>query len=478
LITNHLHILDYTFQKNKKQLQSIKMKKIALFLILIYQLTISFAQDTIPFNDRIKLLWEANSYYAPFGDTKASLPEFIEGRRNNGKYVADNPLLHGATAFGLKIETEIIKNYHIEARFIGEHRGVSYGVLNTASMIVYPLFKVSLVDTIHLGKLKWIVSGTVGQEQNFQQGEGLYLYNLNCHAERFRLQTHPHLIFEVLHIGDLQNGIGLELDEVFQQSVIFSNIPISKITSKRLDIQLSLTQWKHPSRHYFSYFNPKGFVFLPEIILTTYINPSLKVYAHLGLKATNKPYQIDSAIYFKPQNVDNIAAVVGAKWKINTSKMTIETVAEARFYGKSFNFERASQYVFYRPKNSTPFYNNTIGENLYPLSSYDRPFSQWGVFTEYYNKNVGALTLRSKGNVLLKNRFYAYFDTDYNLIVAENETPFHYFFGALGLNYKFRKDIDCGFGLTNKGMNLDVFYPTFYFHTQPTLFVFLKKALN
>jgi hypothetical protein len=453
------------------------MTKTLTFLFFISSFSNLIAQDSTRFYDHIKLSWEADAYYAPQIERRISLPETIKSQRYFKKFASDNPLHHGASAFGLRIESALIKNYNLDVRLMAEHRGISYGVFNTASMIVYPIFRFNFVDTLRFKNAKWVISGQVGQERNFSQGEGLYLYNLNCHAERLRIQVHPHVILETFHIGDLSEGIGLALDEVFQQSIIFKDIPLSK-NAQKLTVQLSLTKWEGLYTPYYQrYQNPDERVFLPEIMAHFYPNRATKIYTHLSFKPVTTPYQIDSAVYYKPTPIGKIAGLVGINWQRKTEKLNIETVFEARYYGKSFNFERAERSSFYRNRSSFFGYNATIGQNLYPLASYDRPFSQWGVFTEYNHKNVGGLTLRAKGNYQLRNPWYWYFDLDDNLIFADGERPFNYLFVSTGLNYKFRKDIDCGIGLTNKGMNLDVFYPTFYYHRKPSLFIFLKKTL-
>jgi hypothetical protein len=459
------------------------MKKTLLFLIAISHFSTLLAQDSTRFYDKIKLDWESYNAYTSREDKSYLLPQSIYYQRQRRLLASDNPLYHGATSFGLQIQTEIIKNYKLDVRIMTEHRGISYGVFSTQAMIVYPIFMFNFVDTIKLGKLKWTISGIAGQHRDFQEGEGLYLYNLNCHAERFHLQVNKHIILKALHLGDLLNSIGLALDEVYQGSVIFSNIPFSKNGKKRLDVQFTMTQWQGYYDNYRNFQNPIERVNFPELVTTLHLNANAKIYAHVGFKPVNTPYQIDSAVFYKPNNVDKFAAVIGTKWTHKTDKLTMETVAEARFYGKAFNFERNQVGQFYRGQynfynNNNYNYNTTIGQNLYPILSFDRPFSQWAVFTEYRHKNVGGLTLRTKGNLHLKDRWYAYFDVDYNAIFAENERPFNYLFATLCLNYKLRKDIDCSLGLTNKGMNLDVFYPTFYFHKQPSLFIFLKKTLT
>ena len=454
--------------------------KSALTLIFVFVcFTQAISQDSTKVLDNLKLSWESYNCYAP-NNAKPLLPQSIDKNRVWGGTNRDNPLSHGATTFGLRIESELIKNYRIDVRLMAEHRGISYGVFNTKSMIVYPIFKFSFVDTLRFSNQKWIISGTAGQELDFKQGEGLYIYNLNCHAERLWLQFKPNLIFEVFHIGDLSNGIGLGLDEFFQQSLIFPRIPLSKKADKFLKLQISLTEWVGSFGISSSFRDSIKKAILPEVMASINVGKNAKFYAHFALKATQKPYRIDSAVFYTPTNIEKIAAVIGFNGHYKTTKWAIETTAEARFYGKAFNIERSDNVNFYRGKGNFGLlfgYNATIGDNLYPLASYDRPFSQWGVFTEYQNKNVGALTLRLKGTRHLKNALYWYFDVDYNAIFGENEKPFHYFFGSTGLNYKFRSDIDCVIGLTNKGMNLDVSYPTFYFFSMPNFFIFLKKTL-
>ncbi len=416
------------------------MKKAYFFLLFFLHLSTITAQDSTRFIDKIKLSWESNDYYAPQKARTYLIPESIENRRNYGNYVTDNPLFHGATAFDLRVQAEIIKNYFVDVRFMAEHRGISYGVFNTQSMIVYPIFKFNFVDTLKWKEWRWIVSGNAGQERDFRHGEGLYLYNLNCHAENLRIQVLPNLAFDVFHIGDLTNGIGLGLDELYQGVVILKNDPLSK-NGLKWEIQLALTRWEGGFNKYKRRFNnPDEVAILPELTANIYINPSLKFYTHLALKNGTTPYQIDSAVYYKPKNSDKIAGVFGLNWQKKTQNLTIETVFEARYYGKSFNFERADRTDYYRP-SVTQVYNSTIGQSIYPLETYDRPFSQWGVFTEYYHKNVGGLTFRTKGNQHLKDAWYLYFDIDENIIFAEGEKPFNYLLVTAGTTINSEKTL-------------------------------------
>jgi hypothetical protein len=86
------------------------MKKTLPILIFIVHCATLIAQDSTRFYDKIKLSWEANAYYAPQKERSILLPEAIKSGRYYTKFASDNPLHHGASAFGLRIESELITN--------------------------------------------------------------------------------------------------------------------------------------------------------------------------------------------------------------------------------------------------------------------------------------------------------------------------------------------------------------------------------
>jgi len=194
------------------------------------------------------------------------------------------------------------------------------------------------------------------------------------------------------------------------------------------------------------------------------------LYAQLGYRNTDK-----SQPKFEKGLVNQIAFVIGLKTKHETKKVIWTDVTEFRYYGKSFNARHFVNNVLYRELlSSRPLYANTIGEYLYPLRKFETPFGQWAVFTEYQGSNVTSVSSSGLVSYQFSKKIAADLDYDLNLIMATKDTAypnakidFFYPFFSFGIYYKPIRKFKAGLLVTNKGMNLDISYPTFYLYRRP-----------
>jgi hypothetical protein len=124
-----------------------------------------------------------------------------------------------------------------------------------------------------------------------------------------------------------------------------------------------------------------------------------------------------------------------------------------------------------------PEYNNTIGDNMYPLKYFNRPFMQWAVFTEYQWKNIWGINTQSKIIFDLIGKLKGNVDLDLNAIFAENENAFIYPFCSFGFNYDLEKDVVIKFLISNKAMNLDIHYPSFYLLKRFYLLISINSSI-
>jgi len=120
--------------------------------------------------------------------------------------------------------------------------------------------------------------------------------------------------------------------------------------------------------------------------------------------------------------------------------------------------------MFYRYRNMTYPYQK--GDYIYPLKSYFRPLSQWALYSEYQNNgNIKGieLTLQIDWNFYKKLHFFVDIENvNINRFNPNGSNTFSYLYYTSNLYINLADKMILGFYLTNKQMNLDVNYPTFY----------------
>jgi hypothetical protein len=122
-------------------------------------------------------------------------------------------------------------------------------------------------------------------------------------------------------------------------------------------------------------------------------------------------------------------------------------------------------------------YANTVGKYLYPLRKFDTEFSQWAVYTEYWGYNVASANVTGNIKYQPLKKFGAFLDCDLNYIYGDKADLYsnriygtsswvYPFFNA-GIFYTPVEDMQVKGSCANKGMNLDLHYPTHYLLRKP-----------
>ncbi|MDH5400444.1 MAG: hypothetical protein OEX02_19980, partial [Cyclobacteriaceae bacterium] len=345
------------------------------------------------------------------------------------------------------------KGVTFHADFIGEHRGFSYGVYDTDNMIVYPRAEFTADRTISLFQKPLNFYVSVGNKQDVRLYEGLALYNLDAqgwdiHAQwaKFRITYHQ--------LSDLHRWIGLNIGDSYDLLMSLEGLNITD--TWKTDIKAG------------SYIYDSS----PSLTEPTGIKVSASIYGG------HTRFYLQSALRFNPDTSfqNKTAFVVGATRSLEQSRWSVDGRAEFRYYGSYFNRGYKNS-VSYRDYNKGT-YRNTIGRSLYPLSLYDRPFSQWAVFTEYTAMDVKGLTINGHGRYFMVKDLFLDLSADANLIMASGEKAFLYFYYTLAVGWQPLPDNYFMLGISNKGMNLDVHYPTHYFYKHPFFHLTLKRMID
>lgn len=407
--------------------------------------------------------------------TSNILGEIVEPKFNE---VTDNPFRHNAFYTLLKNKTTVNNNFFLELDLLLEHRGMSYGLYDLSNMVVFPYYKFNFSDGIKIFEDSVYLEFNIGSYLNGKVHQGLKVYNIDYQGGNLIL-SHGNIFCQYIQIGDLSKGIGLQLEEYKDISFGYK---LSKVNTRQLKFGINL------SINNYAFHPLDSVIFEPFNIKTN--NTGLYFYTNSGIWGEYKS-RTKTRIYFQYELrntpylsiTENSGLLLGGEFKINTLKMTLNFNPEFRYYGWVYNFNHRGDSVNYRKKTPDISNNhaNTLGRYLYPLMNYNKPFSQWAVYTEYQYQNIAGIELR----VNLRKQVYKNFEAE---LEAENCTlikeyrnngkkAFTYLFYSVNLAYNLSNLCKIGIGVNNKSMNLDKHYQTFYMRKEPILHFFIRKEL-
>jgi hypothetical protein len=392
-----------------------------------------------------------------------SLPSVIKDNRNfsqnfpvNLDQISDNPLRHGALYFELKTVFRYADKVKLNLDLYAEHRGSSYGLFDKNSLQVIPVFDIEAKDTIEIFQKSLKLTGEAGYFLNEKLNEGATIDNVDAEGFRVGVELDKWFLKGIVY-GDFSNGIGLQLDDVYA-------LTLTKKFGKKDSsaIGISFAEYK------------KLQPFINNYILGVFGHTQfrkLNLYAELNFRLDD----VQQLFYNRGElaYTEKMAALIGANYNYCKNRFSFSTNFEARYYGAIFNEDYFDYRLRYRNIDGGN-YANTVGKFIYPLRKFDTPFSQWSVYTEYAGSHVFSLCFRGQAKYDLAEKFFLHLAYDLNYIYANNvvftpnvSSSFLYPFFTASINYRFIKEAEVGFIFTNKGMNLDISYPTQYLFTNP-----------
>jgi hypothetical protein len=379
----------------------------------------------------------------------------------NNEYSTDNPIRHEAFMLDFHLAADITKDLKLEGRVVFEDRGLSYGAYNPNLFVFYPQYKLlyrkNFVLHNHIANFRY----EIGNFVNFKFGEGLVLYNIDFQGDYAQLK-YRNFTLENIHIYDLSTNIGLNIDDADQLGLFFS--PFTTDTTRLL-------------RYRFGIINSINLP-TPERPFTTKKSGSVDITAAIFHSNKFRIYSQGSYRYagFGKNVPGKFALLVGfeAHYLDNNNSFAFKT--EGRYYGQYYNFWYYNIDVYYRDTSQNDL-GNFVGTSIYPLERYDRPFSQWAVFTTYQFTSVAAISLQGDYSYRIWKGFNLLIKPDLNFIFWPKTVNYFAPFFQAGILYE-TKNFDTYIGITNKGMNLDNWYPDFYLYKTPVFFVRLRKLLE
>ena len=437
-----------------------------VFFLLMLSLTTN-AQDTLILNNRVSLIpFFGMDRLSPNTNKEVRMPDAIRLRRLLGSQpvYTNYPQWHFSMFGGMATETELADGYHFRLNLIGEDRAGSYGVFKQNNTVVFPQISATISDTIRVGSIASQFDLLIGDMVDFRYRNGLAIYNVDVQGAVAAL-TFKQWKFEFTSITDLSQHIGLGVGEVYGTDLARQNMRVGQRYQLDIGIAADLISG--------------GDIFntTPGPIPHLYFNlrhkqKSLEFYGEAGHRFyTRRSFFGISA---PPTTLtQRMAGLLGVSFDGKSqNQWRHQQRFELKYYGSIYNAQRTSVGSFY--SSGTSF----IGRYLYPLRNAYRPFDQWAVFTEYVGKNTAAFSWLSRNKCKLHKRFFWMLDLETIGILAQEETPFLYYFYETGLVFEPVTGLEALVYLSNKVMNLDVHYQTYYQSKQPLFSFGLRKRLT
>lgn len=417
----------------------------------------------------------AAHYFAPAASNSihAEEPDFLQQMRAKrglwgmGYYsILDNPLYHGATFVDLETQLRPHPGFFLTAGATAENRGISYGVDNTANSVILLRYKIGVDTSLTLLNERFGILASVGDTRDARVDEGLLFNHADIQGATVHLDWRK-LRYSYVKVGDAFAGVGLNIDDADYHRLELRDVPV-------------VQGWKGAVRG--GWFNhaligTSSDAYNPQTPRRNLLNAvNLNNYGYTLSGAFGRE---DSLLNFYAQAalrsaessdylMNRTAFVAGASARIESKNVELQATGEYRYYGGLFNAGYRNTTVYYRDPSTQVDWGNTVGPHLYQLAWFERPFSQWAVFAEYQNlKDVTGWTFYAKGKWFFYDRFLVRGMLDLNYIVPEKLDPFLYPFYDLGIGWEPFENFSIIFSATNKGMNLDKHYPTFYLYEHP-----------
>jgi hypothetical protein len=374
-------------------------------------------------------------------------------------YTGDEPLIHGASYLDAGTRFQL-DGFSLHAQLIAEHRGQSYGVYTLQAIDVYPKLLAGIDTSFSIlgHRLGLAVSG--GNYDDIRLQEGLTMYNLDIQGSRWSI-SFDKLSFTYQKLADLQYWIDLNQNDGNNYSI--------KLDSAPLPLNFAITAE-------FSNSDPTGVIPYYSSAVGRDIADIENVSNSFSLRLMHTSGVAAYGEYGVRNlgGADNNAYLMGASYSLATNRISLNTHAEYRYYGALFNlgFYEPSQNYFDSSTNT--YYSNSMSRYklgnsyLYPLELYDRPFSQWAVFTDYQGLNVSGLTFYADLKVPIYSGLFFKGLLDWNKITAQGQAPFIYPFYVWGFGWQPFAGVSFLYSFTNRTMNLDRAYPTLYLYKSPT----------
>lgn len=404
------------------------MKYLLTYFIFLF-FSLSYAQDSLSFS----LMYEMKGRQsgAPLGSP--SIPNDIPLR--------DNPFNHFGIYAGTNFQVDYESKYKVNLGYYIEERNHSRGAHVLDQLVTFPYIHFSMNDTLRLtqdDQIEIYVKGGDLWDEDFN--DILRIYNLDFQGYVAKIKFKRFGI-GIYKSGDLSRGVGLNLHEYIKY--------LLEYTSDKLYVGLggSVNEIHNSS-------DDQNYTLVSKINFSKNLNGTFQ-------------YEIRSP------NEGNNSSAYG--FSIDYKKSDLFLSLGLKNYRAGFNLD----YLPINPSFDGYYSNepgNFVGEVLYPLKNFYRPFNQWNFFTSFGGSNLWNIEFKLFYEKQLYRKLYFTCDLDVNAVNTSNaRDTFVWPFYDIGLRVKFADQLFLDVTGSNKVMNLYSFYQTFSASQDP-IFTFTITA--
>lgn len=383
-------------------------------------------------------------------DYKLRVDPEVSQNRKKDTLAYSSPFQHSALYFKVGFNVAYKNKYKLDFNTFFEQRSWSAGVNNLDRYVVFPQFRFDLTDTITLGQhdLDWMFKlGNIYTDNELTSG--LRAYNIDLFGYIAKLK-HRKSKLSLFYSGDMYSSIGLLIND-------YCYLKYSRLVGENLEFGASFS-------------SASNFRFKPK---------ESKWYPNYGLYVKKDVSDIELLIMleYADKKIDllteekyaNLGGFLKILYEDDFHKTNIKAEGNIRYFGANYisGHYGGSAYL-YRSNHS----REARGEYLYPLKNYFRPLSQFALYSEYRPTQIISYELSLNWKQKLFNKISH--DVDLEVLnlntdgfYDEPNTSFTYYYYTYFLYYNIFPGFKAGFYLTNKLMNVDVLYQTFYQSDKP-----------
>jgi len=436
------------------------MKLISLIILLLFYFS-SFSQvKKQALNDDLKLSLDIEYkqlYQVSFTPITPLLDHEVGDYRPSDTNDYYSPFQHNALYFSVGTHLTYKDKYSLYFRSYFEQSNWSFGNHNSWIGRVFPVFLLSMSDSIFLKKGSGLWTFDMGDLYNSNESSfGLRAYNIDIQGVNASLHFQDYYT-SVLYVADMAQSIGLRMDEYLRVK-LGRRLKMSK-DRKWQYVDYSITS--DFSRNVINRVVANNF----KYIVSLGFDIDMRIREEINVSVIGdymiNPVQISS------NEISNSALLVKASYTKSYSKSSLEIQPSFRFYGinyRALNYENSYFDYKYRYRYERNPYSD--GSFYYPYKNYFRPVSQYALYSEYQNvMDVYSLELFSEWDWNMSGKLHSLINIELLSIFRDSQLygkNYTYFFYKYYLYFELFKSFKLGLYVSNKQMNRDVQYQTFY----------------
>jgi len=368
-----------------------------------------------------------------------------------------SPFQHNALYFSIGMHLTYKDKYSLSFRSYWDQSNWSFGNHNSWIGRVFPVFLLSMSDSIFLKKGSVFWTFDMGDLYNSNESSfGLRAYNIDIQGVNASLHFQDYYT-SILYVADMVQSIGLRMDEYLRVKLGRR----FKMSDNRKWQYVDYSITSDFSRNLVNRDVESNYKYLVSLGFDV----ELRIRDEISVSVIGD-YLINP-MRISLNEVSNSALLVKANYAKRYKKSILQIQPAFRFYGinyRALNYENSYFGYNYRYRNEKNPYLD--GAFYYPYKNYFRPVSQYALYSEYQNvMDISSLELFTEWDWNVSGKLHSLINFELLSIFRDSQQygkNYTYLFYKYYLYFELFKSFKLGVYVSNKQMNRDVHYQTFY----------------